>query len=84
MSEHTKEPWTATNFSFKSKGWDDPFPVIQIKGAGDVPIIAMAPEEIDQANARRIVACVNACAGIDTEKLEQVAKGERLLIMTRD
>lgn len=26
-----------------------------------------------EANARRIVACVNACAGIETEKLEAVA-----------
>lgn len=27
----------------------------------------------DEANARRIVACVNACAGISTEKLEENA-----------
>lgn len=28
-------------------------------------------EDEDQANAERIVACVNACAGISTEALEQ-------------
>lgn len=31
------------------------------------------PEEVDEANARRIVACVNACEGILTERLEEVS-----------
>lgn len=32
------------------------------------------------ADARRIVACVNACANIPDEILEQVAKGRKQLI----
>ena len=32
------------------------------------------PPEIAEANARRVVACVNACAGIATEDLEAIAQ----------
>lgn len=28
----------------------------------------------DEANARRIVACINACAGLPTEELERIGK----------
>lgn len=38
-----------------------------------------------EANARRIVAAVNACAGIPTEILEMIVRGElNLLIITHD
>lgn len=72
MSEHTKEPWRV--------GFDD--------GSGDSYITSCSDETVvvrggtddwgvshgatDPANARRIVACVNACAGISTEFLESV------------
>lgn len=32
---------------------------------------SMGEKETNEANARRIVACVNACAGISTENLEK-------------
>jgi hypothetical protein len=32
----------------------------------------MGDQETNNANARRIVACVNACAGISTDNLEQL------------
>lgn len=62
--KHTPEPWKAEyageegrlDIVAKDTGpWD-----------GDVTL-AM---NIGEANARRIVACVNACAGISTENLE--------------
>lgn len=62
MSEHTKEPWhtgknhNAERFIYGEDGW----------------AIAECVQTKDKmfANARRIVACVNACKGISTEKLE--------------
>ena len=38
--------------------------------------------EKTQANARRIVACVNACKGVSTEALENIAKASPGLIAT--
>ena len=57
--EHTKEPWNV----------DD----IEIIGADDKEIAQMymySSHKKHESNARRIVACVNACAGIPTEHLE--------------
>ncbi len=70
MSEHTKEPWAV--------GADNP-PFY----AGDTVVLGVKEglpfvlaqcnhnfDELSRANARRIVACVNACQGIETETLE--------------
>lgn len=67
MSEHTKEPWhtgknhNAERFIYGEDGW----------------AIAECVQTKDKmfANARRIVACVNACAGIPIEILEQNKTG---------
>lgn len=61
MSEHTKEPWhtgknhNAERFIYGEDGW----------------AIAECVQTKDKmfANASRIVACVNACAGIETDEL---------------
>ena len=68
MSEHTPEPWTV-------EGPDD-FGDYNILHGGDALAIGavvsnMRPPTITAANARRIPACVNACAGIGTEVLER-------------
>lgn len=83
MNEHTKEPWHAccsdegaySHFIFAREGEaaicamcsndpNDPRDEYEhLEG------ILTVPER--QANARRIVACVNACAGISTEELER-------------
>ena len=82
MTKHTKEPWqvphlarddTSCNcahiFAADYLGGiaevyvDNGKPVSD--GGNDCP-----PLEEAKANARRIVACVNACAGISTEQLE--------------
>lgn len=58
MSEHTPEPWQ----------------IKRIDGAvicaGDYKIAEMWLRERTMPDARRIVACVNACAGISTKDLE--------------
>ena len=64
---HTKEPWGINN-------WTQPDTSIAI-GANGTPLIArviLRDVSIDgqAANARRIVACVNACAGIPSDQLE--------------
>lgn len=65
MSDHTKEPWIQNHDDVCA---GQPFNVLATcswDGAGDA--------EFDgEANARRIVACVNACTGIENDELEQV------------
>ena len=38
-------------------------------------------ERLSEANAERVVACVNACAGITTELLHQAARMETLIVL---
>ena len=61
--QHSVEPW--------KRGTFNPQCVVD---STDKLIVADYYEDRDQAeaNARRIVACVNACKGISTETLEQV------------
>lgn len=71
-AKHTAEPWK-TGGSLHGKS------VIFL--VGDEPAHTLGHEEnwIDcntEANARRIVACVNACAGLDTDYLENVGLPE--------
>lgn len=63
---HTKEPW------FVSSGRDGQAVAEIVVGNGSpLRIRANALEEGDaKEDARRIVACVNACAGIETHELE--------------
>lgn len=56
MIEHTKEPW-----SVGSQG------LVQTM---DGELLVGGGMDLAKRNARRIVACVNACAGISTETLE--------------
>lgn len=65
MSGHTPEPW-----------WRDG------REVGSSPIMDIKVGRIDgadysqaTANARRIVACVNACAGMPTEEIESYGFG---------
>lgn len=66
---HTKEPWVAerTGKAFHRILAADGRPVAANVGGGHEN--PLTPEELED-NARRIVACVNACAGISTENLE--------------
>ena len=63
MSEHTKEPWSV-----------DPRANLRVRDSHDNTICSCGTTDLirDQweENARRIVTCVNACAGIPTHGLE--------------
>ena len=73
MSEHTKEPWRVAEESFDNDGIHESV----IRGLDDRAAIAVTLEfgpnnpGMREANARRIVACVNACEGIPTGVLEK-------------
>ena len=64
---HTKEPWEA-------KADPSYYGIVSEIYAMDKFIASLggvcSPDEVE-ANARRIVACVNACAGITNEVLEK-------------
>lgn len=96
MAEHTKEPWAVEHggVNYGSGLQIDEYFITNRSVCDDV---AIASEIIDpltskpsEANARRIVACVNACAGISTENLEdnkpvvELARDYNLTIKQRD
>ena len=62
MSEHTKGPWVV-NFTKFSE-------VRAENGAVIARCVKLTSLTNLEANARRIVACVNACEGVRTEHLE--------------
>lgn len=62
-AKHTPEPWQVGNYS----------PAFVYDSKPDGPVeIAKCHEHTGKANARRIVACVNACEGCGTAWLEGV------------
>lgn len=76
MADHTQEPWLVTG---PQKGKIGGYEVVStVPGTNRYdthPLVAMMQHSPDrqhvaEADARRIVACVNACAGIPTEALE--------------
>jgi hypothetical protein len=71
MSEHTKEPWKVT----KNRNYTG----IYAEAGGPMVLASMNDIHIAcKPNAERIVACVNACAGISTEELEEVIFKQRV------
>ena len=64
MSKHTKEPWE----------WGGGTAITRLGRYIHVEPLRSLREA--SANARRIVACVNSCAGIPTEALEAGVIGE--------
>ena len=80
MSKHTPEPWKISHDD-SDEEWsvitnNSGSIVANVNGrtgpelVGDMPVDRVMPAE---DNARRIVACVNACTGIRTEALEHRA-----------
>jgi hypothetical protein len=71
MQQHTGEPWRACKaLNSRLYIWSGDTPVIQMNGANK------------ETNARRIVACVNACAGIPTDLLEALPDFEKAGLQT--
>ena len=62
--QHTKEPWNGKNI---------PLTASALERVGFYIVFTNNPATKDEAeaNARRIVACVNAFAGISTENIEE-------------
>lgn len=68
-AEHTKEPWRTERGAGGFEVWAD------AGRTGSMRIAACGhAATFDHANARRIAACVNACAGMDTACLEDLAR----------
>lgn len=69
MDIHTREPWKVSTLV--------PLNICDEKGTllADTCSGWQSEEGIREENARRIVACVNACAGISTDDLESVGLG---------
>ena len=75
MSEHTKEPWRFEAFTAEKETDDEWWAHIWgAEGASAVATVnwTYTDQGDPRANARRIVAAVNACAGIETETLENL------------
>lgn len=66
MDKHTSEPWSQRDQYVRAPAKGKLTPHIAQICCGNTA----RPTEQELANARRIVACVNACAGIPTEALE--------------
>ena len=72
MTDHTPEPWKPAPHYLsilgdpKRDGYDD----VVIIADCEVRDAAAPPSDQQEANLARIVACVNACAGIPTEQLQ--------------
>lgn len=70
MSGHTKEPWRVKPAEHGSNC----FYVVDGDATSAVARVTnYKMQGVGEANARRIVACVNACAAIPTEELEKAA-----------
>lgn len=80
MSEHTKEPWAVATDSPNEYWKGDGTEVYSDKYGriAETSINRLSPLDQCQANARRIVACVNACAGIENKELEAVTYAQLL------
>lgn len=68
MKQHTPEPWARGTHSA-----DNGEPLDMIFGCDGRVVVG--DDVITTANARRIVACVNACAGWETGQLEAMEQG---------
>ena len=72
MGEHTPEPWSFNGWMLKANEND-----ILLVGVR-IPMTHGQGQDTARANARRIVACVNACRGIETGVLEEAELGPEL------
>lgn len=79
MVKHTQEPWHFDKYGNIIAGEEQ-----LLLGGIRTPMSAGPSMDEGKANARRIVACVNACRGLPTHELEQkglvAAVGNQLLV----
>lgn len=60
MNAHTKEPWVLDKYGHPKVEMNN----VVVSG------FTLSASELAETNTHRILACVNACAGIPTERLE--------------
>lgn len=82
-ASHTPEPWKVSNECewvvdhdrYSSYSW------AEIEACGETVALSVThrSDDLMEANARRIVACVNACAPIETSELEWITRTGGLL-----
>lgn len=80
MIEHAKEPWNVENVEFGAEVTEDLCILASSPSFREIAQISRCyqgdrDKEMEQANARRIVACVNACAGVPMDWLESGLPG---------
>ncbi len=73
MSEHTPEPWEVLQDVVPPRTW-------QVWGPEEANPAPVALGVDEEADARRIVACVNALAGLDDRQVAAVPRLIRFLI----
>jgi hypothetical protein len=81
MSEHTKEPWEVCDLAPSGNPyWRGDGTEISSAMGRIADCLLNTFRDIDEcrANAARIVACVNACAGIPTDQLSQLSPPDTL------
>lgn len=88
--KHTKEPWAVIN-TVEDYNWSSRI-VSRVQTYGerispdhpwkDEPMVVVDDWAVDEIDARRIVACVNACIGLTNEVLQNgiVADGVALVL----
>ena len=79
MKKHTPEPWFAVDVRSEHPRT---LVYVCVHGAnGNAVAGAYEKTESSSANARRIVACVNACAGVTTKELEALDASDIVLAL---
>lgn len=84
MSRHTSSHLHTEHYTYPVADTGDYDGNINIQSDADQMLIATSygASDDDEVNARRLVACWNACSGLDTEGLENmVAIGESIATM---
>lgn len=82
MSKHTKEPWCVGDTTHENGEFIETA-IMALEGRAAIAVcldFGFNNLGMREANACRIVACVNACAEIDTEVLEKHAGQQGLMI----
>ena len=73
-AKHTPEPWEVRSIcSVTSNRTDFTIGPVNKNYVACIYAFELSDRPLVAANCYRIVACVNACAGIPTEKLENIA-----------
>lgn len=81
---HTPEPWVVDgSLQIRAPDIFDDGTIAEDWVVAQVDVGCGYPDCHDKANARRIVACVNALAGIPIETIEALPEGELARLITR-